>query len=195
MSRTLTYSMQLSLDGYVAGPNGELDWHRIDEEIHRHFNEQERATQALLYGRCLYELMAAYWPFAADDESLPDYMRDYSLIWRDKPKYVFSRTLHGVDWNSQLMDGDAVEAVRQLKAAGDGVLSIGGPTLARAVVDAGLVDEYRLYLTPVILGGGRPMFDVHARRRTALIETHRFGSGVVLLRYRDDGPGSSGAGT
>jgi dihydrofolate reductase len=184
MTARLVYGMQLSLDGYIEGPNGDLSWNRVDEELHRHFNEQEREAELLLYGRRLYELMAAYWPTARDDESLPDYMREYSEIWRSKPKVVFSGTLEGVEWNSRLVKGPVGEEVARLKAEHDGSLSVGGATLAGELIALGLVDEFQLYLTPVILGGGKSMFGpVPESTDLRLVETRTFASGVVLLRY------------
>lgn len=176
--------MQASLDGYIEGPRGELDWNRVDERLHRHFNEQERASQVLLYGRRLYQLMAGYWPDARDDSSLPDYMREYSNIWREKQKVVFSGSLREVGWNSRLVTTDAVEEVARLKQQGEGVMSVGGATLAGSLIAAGLVDEFWVYLTPVTLGGGKPMFGPQAAGlQLRLMATQQFDSGVMLLRY------------
>jgi dihydrofolate reductase len=182
--RKLIFAMQSSLDGYIEGPAGELDWNRIDEQLHRHFNELEQATDVVLYGRRLYELMAGYWPHASDDTSLPDYEREYADIWREKPKVVFSGTLRTVDWNARLVSTDAVEEVGRLKEQGDGIMSVGGATLAGALIGAGLVDEAWVYLTPVTLGGGKPMFGPQtAGRQWRLTTTQQFDSGVTLLRY------------
>ena len=182
--RSLVYSMQMSLDGFIARSNGELDWHVIDEQIHRHFNEQERATDILLYGRRLYELMADFWPTADRDPSLPEYEAEYSAIWREKPKVVFSRTLERVDWNSRLVSGDAAVEVARLKAEGEGVMSVGGAELGSSLLAAGLVDEVRAYVVPVVLGDGKPMFaPMDATVPLRLIDTFTFGSGVVQLRY------------
>lgn len=165
-------------------PNGELDWNVVDEQLHRHFNEHEQGTDILLYGRHLYELMADYWPHARDDTSLPDYVREYSNIWRAKQKVVFSRTLRDVDWNSRLVSTDAAEEVACLQDQGEGVMSVGGATLAGSLICASLVDEAWVYLTPVTLGSGKPMFGPEtAGRAWRLIASQQFDSGVTLLRY------------
>jgi dihydrofolate reductase len=185
VTRSLIFSMQMSLDGYIAGPKGELDWHRVDEELHRHFNEQERRTDVALYGRRLYELMAAYWPSADEDATEPAFQREYAEIWRALPKVVFSRTLERVEWNARLVRDDAAAEVARLKEEGDGVLSVGGATLASSLIGAGLVDECWVYVTPAIVGGGTPMFAPGLPRSDwRLVETQPFGSGVTLLRYQ-----------
>jgi dihydrofolate reductase len=187
--RRLIFSMQCSLDGYIEGPNGGLDWTRVDEQLHRHFNEQERAMEVVLYGRRLYELMADYWPHARDDASLPDYVREYSDIWRAKEKVVFSGNLREVEWNSRLVNGDAAAEVARLKEQGEGgVMSVGGATLAGSLIAAGQVDEFWVYVTPVTLGGGKPMFGPQAAGlQLRHVGTQEFASGVTLLRYeRDD---------
>lgn len=181
----LTFSMQMSLDGYMAGAAGELDFHLVDEELHRHFNEQERATDLLLYGRRLYELMAGAWPAALDDDaSLPDYMREYAEIWMAKPKVVFSRSLERVEWNSRLVRTDPAAEVARLKAQA-GQLSIGGAEIAADLGRHGLIDEYRVYVTPVLIGTGRPMFPPSEASwiPLRLLDSTKFSSGVVLLRY------------
>lgn len=182
--RKLIFAMQSSLDGYIEGPNGELDWNRVDEQLHRHFNELEQATDVVLYGRRLYELMADYWPHAGDDANLPDYEREYADIWRAKPKVVFSSTLSAVEWNSRLVGDDAVAEVARLKAEGEGMMSVGGATLAGSLIAAGLVDEAWVYVTPVTLGGGKPMFGPEtAGRQWRILGTQQFDSGVTQLRY------------
>ena len=138
----------------------------------------------------MYELMAGCWPTADGNPELPDYMREYSVIWKSKPKVVFSSTLDRVDWNSRLATMTVAEEVATLKQRPDAVYSVGGATLAASVIELGLVDEYWLYVSPVILGGGKPMFPrLHDAIRLRLAATRTFRSGVVLLRYTKEAPG------
>jgi dihydrofolate reductase len=180
----LIYSMSVSLDGFVETPDRSLDWVLVDEELHSFFNDEARALSAFLYGRRIYELMAGYWPTAATDPKSVPVELDFARIWSDKPKIVFSRTLERVDWNSRLVRDDAVEEVARLKAQPGFDMGVGGPTLASTLIRHGLVDEYRLYVNPVILGSGRPFFPTLEQPiGLKLVETRTFGSGVVLLRY------------
>jgi len=129
--------------------------------------------------------MAGYWPAAGDNTSLPDYEREYSGIWRSKQKVVFSRTLESVEWNSRLVKSDAAEEVVRLKEQGDGLMTVGGPTLAGSLIAAGLVDEFWVYLVPATLGGGKPMFGPQAAGlELDLVEMRKFASGGTLLHYR-----------
>jgi dihydrofolate reductase len=188
--RKIVYSMNVSLDGFVEGPDRELDWSAPDEELHRFWNEQTRGVGTSLYGRRLYELMAAYWPTADEDPSVPDHVAEYARIWRDTPRVVFSSTLEEVGHNSRLVRGDAVEEVRRLKREPGNDMEVGGPTLAATLVRAGLVDEFGLVVHPVVLGGGTPFFPPLAEPlRLRLIETRTFASGVVYLRYEREARG------
>ena len=180
----LIYLMNVSLDGYVETPDHSLDWANVDEELHRWFTDQAREADAFLYGRRLYEVMAAYWPTAESDPAATDYMLDFARIWNEKPKVVFSSTLVGVDWNSRLVRGDVGEELAHLRTEFDGDLAVGGPTLASAFIRRGLVDEYRLVVHPVILGAGTPFFPkLETPIGLRLTETRRFGSGVTYLGY------------
>jgi dihydrofolate reductase len=181
----LIYAMMVSLDGFIEGPDGELDWHVIDEELHRHFNDLERRMAVLLYGRRLYEIMAAYWPTVEQNPSAPDVEVEYAHIWRAKPKIVFSKTLDKVEWNSRLAREVDPHEIRRLKTQSREDLSLGGPDLAATFHRLGLIDEYWLYVNPVVVGRGKPMFlDVEDVARLQLVETRSFSSGVVLLRYQ-----------
>lgn len=182
---TVVYSMQASLDGYVEGPDRELDWAVPDAELHTFINEQERGSGAYLYGRRLYELMATYWPTAADDPAAPAYVADFAGIWNATPKIVFSKTLERVEWNSRLVRGDAVAEVARLKQEPGGDLAVGGATLAASLLRAGLIDEVRMFVYPIVLGAGMPFFPPLDRRiALELVDTRRFGSGVEYLAYR-----------
>ena len=150
----LIFSMSVSLDGFVDTPAHSLDWVRVDDELHTAFNEGSRAIGTSLYGRRMYELMAGYWPTADKDPEATPVEVEFALIWQATPKVVFSRTLDEVAHGARLVRDDAVAEVARLKAGADYDMDVGGPTLAGSLIAAGLVDEYRLYVHPVILGGG-----------------------------------------
>ncbi len=182
--RKVIYAMSVSLDGYVETAQGDLSWGYPDEELHRHFNEREIEFEVSLYGRRLYELMAAYWPTAEEDPTIQDYEREYARIWKSKPKVVFSRTLEHVDWNSRLVKDHIAEEVNQLKNQPGKYMDVGGPGLAATFMQLGLIDEYWLYMCPIALGGGKPFFPQNGNPvPLQLIDTHVFSGGVVLLKY------------
>src|SRR5207237_2576369 len=128
--RKVIWMMSTSLDGFMARPNGELDWHMVDDELHRHFNEQLGAMGAFLDGRVTYELMAAFWPTADADPSSTGPMAEVARIWRDMPKFVFSKTLERADWNATVVRDVIPEDVRALKARPGGDMVVGGADLA-----------------------------------------------------------------
>lgn len=180
----LIYSMNVSLDGYIARPDGDLDWVLVDEEFHRFVNDQTRQLGTEIYGRRLYEVMTAYWPTADQDPSTPDYEVEFARIWRDVPKVVFSRTLGRVEGNSSLATRELADEVAALKSSSDRDLSIGGADVAGQALRQGLVDEVRLFVQPVVLGAGKPMFpETEDSLDLQLADTHTFASGVVYLRY------------
>lgn len=180
----LVYSMNVSLDGYVETLEHSLDWADVDDELHAWFNDRAREADAFLYGRRLYEVMTAYWPTAESDPAATEVMLDFARIWNAKPKVVFSSTLERVQWNARLVRGDVGDELASLRAEFDGELDVGGPTLASAFIRRGLVDEYRLLVHPVILGGGTPFFPrLETPLRLRLIETRTFEGGATLLAY------------
>ena len=180
----LVYGMSVSLDGFVETPSRSLDWVLVDDELHAFFNDQARELSASLYGRRMYELMVEYWPTAETDPSATPAMLEFARIWKDMPKIVFSRTLELVRWNSRLVRDDAAEEVARLKAQPGFDMDVGGPTLAATLMRTGLIDEYRLFVHPVILGAGKPFFPaLDDRIGLKLLDTRTFGSGVVYLRY------------
>ncbi|MFO7322660.1 MAG: dihydrofolate reductase family protein [Chloroflexota bacterium] len=183
--RNVIFSMLVSLDGYIEGPKRELDWPIIDEEFHTFVNEREAALGTFLYGRRLYKLMSDFWPTADQDPTQPEYIHAYSRIWKEMPKIVFSKTLDKVDWNARLASSDLVEEVTRLKAQPGKNISVGGAELAASLMRLGLIDEYELYIQPILLGSGTRMFpELQNRTNLRLIETRSFGSGVVYLRYQ-----------
>ncbi|GIH26171.1 deaminase [Acrocarpospora phusangensis] len=177
--------MSVSLDGFFEGPNHELDWQLIDEELHGFFNDQLRDMGAFLDGRVTYELMAEYWPTADKDPEAAAPVAEFARIWREMPKIVYSRTLDRVEWNTTLVREVVPTEVLELKAQPGGDLALGGGKLAAEFMRHDLIDEYWLYVHPVVLGEGTPLFQApEARLNLRLTETRAFGNGVVLLRYR-----------
>lgn len=186
--RKIIYAQMVSLDGFVEGPNGELDWSEPSEELHKHFNDQYLMGEidTSLYGRRLYEEMAAFWPAADEDPATPGVVVEFSRLWKELPKIVFSKTLEEVDWNAELKREVVPEEIEALKAQPGGGMDVGGAELASTFIQHGLIDEYRLYIHPVVLGGGTPMFPPDENLNLELVETRTFGGGVVMLCYRLD---------
>jgi dihydrofolate reductase len=180
--RKLIYSMGVSLDGFIAGPGGDIP--APDEELHRFHNEQARATGADLYGRRLYETMR-YWETAGEQNpSAPEYEHEFERIWKDTRKLVFSRTLESVAPGYELVRTDLAETVAALKAEPGGELASGGAGLAASLLALGLIDEIRPIVHPVVLGGGTPFLPaLDTPLDLRLVETRTFGSGPVFLRY------------
>jgi dihydrofolate reductase len=195
--RKIVLWMSVSIDGFFEGPDRDISWHLVDEELHSHFNDELRRMGAFLGGRVTYELMAAFWPTADADPDAAAPVREFASIWRDMPKIVYSRTLAHADWNTTIRRDVVVEEIRALMAEPGGDLVVGGADLAATFRRLDLIDEYRLYVHPVLLGRGNPLFrdplfrDADARSSLRLVETRMFGNGVVLLRY--DRPVTSGA--
>jgi dihydrofolate reductase len=180
----LIYLMNASLDGYIETPDHSLDWAVVDDELHTWFNDQTRNLAASLYGRRLYELMAAHWPTGESDPEATEPMREFARIWLAMPKIVFSSTLDRVDWNSRLVRGDVAEELARLRTEFDGDLAVAGPTLASEFIRRGLVDEYRLVIHPVILGAGTPFLPpLDSPIRLRQTESREFSSGVRYLAY------------
>ena len=173
----LIYLMNVSLDGFVETADHSLDWTAVDDELHSFFNDQMRGVDASLYGRRLYEIMAAYWPTGESDPASTETMREFARLWNATPRIVFSNSLESVDFNSRLATGDVGEQLAAIRAEFDGDLEVGGPTLAAQFIKRGLVDEYHLVIHPVVLGGGTPFFPPldHPIGLT-LIETREFSS-------------------
>lgn len=181
----LIYMLNVSLDGYVEGPNHDLSWSSVDEQLHTWFGDQEREFDAALYGRGLYETMAGSWPDIAADPSTTGYMRQFADAWMASRRYVFSSTLDSVEHNSTLVRGDVRHELARIRELHSGDLNVGGATLAASFIRAGLVDEYRLLVHPVAIGSGTPYFPaLDQPLRLTLIESRQFDSGVQLLAYR-----------
>jgi dihydrofolate reductase len=182
--RDVTYSMGVSLDGYIVGPDGDFDWTGPDAEVFRFVTEEIRGVGVYVLGRRLYETML-YWEPAGQDLSLDGPEREWAAIWNPLPKVVFSTRLSMVQGNARLATGGLAEEIARLRDHGEGNIAIGGATLAAAAASLDLIDEYRVRVYPVLVGGGIPFFP-HGKRRVdlELAETRTFGSGVIYLRYR-----------
>ena len=184
--RSVTYSMGVSLDGYIVGPDGGFDWAPPpDEEVWRLVTDEIRGVGVHLMGRRLYETML-YWETADQDPSLDDAEIEWTALWKPLPKVVFSTTLSAVQGNARLATGGLAEEIERLRAEqGEGHIAIGGATLATEAAALGLIDEYRARVYPVLVGGGIPFFPQHERRvELELVETRTLSSSVVYLRYR-----------
>jgi dihydrofolate reductase len=184
MMAKLIYSAITSLDGYVADEDGNFDWAAPDEEVHTFVNDLERPIGTYLYGRRMYDVMVA-WETMPTDAKQPPFERDFAEIWQAADKIVYSRTLQTASSARTRIERDFdPEAVRQMKASAGRDISVGGPDLAAQAIKAGLVDEYHLFITPIMVGGGKRSFPDHFRLKLELLDERRFGNGVVHLRYR-----------
>ena len=176
--------MMVSLDGYVEDPNRSLDWVLIDRELHKFVNDQQAEVGTFLYGRGMYETMSSYWPVDGPDPANADFITEFARIWIDMPKVVFSKTLGKVDWNSRLVRDDPAAEVARLKDQPGKDLSVGGAHLAASLIQQDLVDEYQLFLNPVVLGGGTPYLpQLREPLNLEFAGAHTFSNGVVLVRY------------
>jgi dihydrofolate reductase len=180
----LIYSNIASLDGYIADKTGNFDWAAPDDELHAFVNDLERPVGTYLYGRRMYEVMR-FWenPDLLADES--HVMRDFAAIWQAADKVVYSGTLATVSTARTRLEGDLdPEGIRTLKAAAERDITVGGPELAGQAIKAGLVDEFQLFFVPILVGGGTRSLPDDVLLKLELLDEHRFGSGVVYLRYR-----------
>lgn len=182
--RKVILMMQVSLDGFIEGPDQDLSWHRVDDELHSHFNDLLRTMGGFLDGRVTYEMMADFWPTADQEPSSSASEVEFAGIWRDMPKIVYSRTLATAGWNTEVVGDVVVDDVVKLKDQPGGDLALGGAKLSAAFRRLGLIDEYRIYVHPVLIGRGTPLFEeTDALTPLRLLESRAFGNGVVLLRY------------
>jgi dihydrofolate reductase len=180
----LLYVMNASLDGYIADEDDKFDWGAPGEEYYSFINNLLRPVGTYLYGRRLYELMAVWETDPAAAAQSPG-TREFAQIWQAADKVVYSRTLAAAATTRTRIERDfEPEAVRQLKAAAGRDLTVGGPALGAQAITARLVDEYHLFVWPVVVGGGKRFFPARARLRLELLDERRLGSGVVYLRYR-----------
>lgn len=185
--RKLTYGMNVSLDGYVTAPGGDLGWSVPSDELFQWWSDRVAGTSLSLYGRRLWDTMSSYWPTADQQPGVTPAEVEYAQRWQNMPKVVFSTTLEPatrLGWNARLATGDAIAEITRLKADDGDPMDIGGATLAASAMRAGLIDEYILATAPVLVGGGKPFFtalDNWVNLR--LVETRTFPDGVLLTRY------------
>ena len=189
----MTYWMNVSLDLFIEQSAGDHvadeeggGWIRIDEQLHREFNERGRSMALFLEGRVIYEMMETVWPGAAEDETLPDYLREWGEIWTAAPKVLVSNSRTAAGHNTRIVGGaDAISQLAAIRDETDGTIAVGGATLATQLLQHGLLDELLLYTHPAILGSGRPLFDeVTEPVECDLLEHALFDNGVALNRYQ-----------
>jgi dihydrofolate reductase len=188
---TLIYSMGVSLDGHIAGPGGEIDWSAPDEELHRFHNQEARALGTHFLGRRLYEEML-FWETIDEDASAEEHIVEFARVWKALPKVVFSTTLEEVEGNARLATGSPAEEVaRWREESGNQAAAVGGAGLASTFIENGLVDEFHLFVSPVVLGAGTRYFpSLDERLALELVDTRGFGPNVLFLRYRLKAPGA-----
>ncbi|MFJ3925972.1 dihydrofolate reductase family protein [Streptomyces sp. NPDC090022] len=185
--RRIVLMAQVSIDGFIEAPGRDISWHRVDAELHAHMNEVTRDAGGILSGRVTHELMASYWPTADQDPDVSPVEAEFAEIWRTKPKWVFSRTLRAADWNTTVLGEVDPRQIAALKAEPGGDLALSGANLAASFLAQDLVDAYRIYVHPVRVGRGTPLFPgtpVTSPLPLELVETRTFGNGVVLLHHR-----------
>jgi dihydrofolate reductase len=180
----LIYSAIASLDGYMEDAEGNFDWAAPDEEVHTFVNDFQRPVGTYLYGRRMYETMV-YWETAHTLPDQPPFVQDFARIWQSTDKIVYSKTLETASSaRTRIERIFNPESIRQLKSAAERDITVGGPGLAAQAITAGLVDEYHLFLTPIIVGAGKQLLPDDVRVELELLDERRFGNGVVFLRYR-----------
>jgi dihydrofolate reductase len=183
-NRKLVFMMSVSLDGFFEGPDRELDWQVVSDDLMSHFNDWLGKAGAFLDGRVTYELMAGHWPTADADPAASPLTAEFAHIWREMPKLVYSKTLDHAGWNATVVRDVVPAEIARLKEQPGGDLVLGGADLAATFRRHDLIDEYRFYVQPMLLGRGRPLFrDETPAERLRLAETVTFDGGVVLLRY------------
>lgn len=196
----MVYWMNVSMDLFierVEGEKGGGQWMRIGRSLHEEFNRRARGLTLMVQGRVVYEIMEDFWPAAAHDSTLEPYMQEYGRIWTAAPKVLVSNSRTTANHNTRIVGGkDALEQLAALRANTNGLIGVGGATLATQLLERGLLDELLLFVHPVVLGSGRPLFDeVAAPLECDLIENQSFEGGVVMHRYEvrgtQEAPGGS----
>jgi dihydrofolate reductase len=183
--QSLTLWMQVSLDGYACGPDGAFDWPIVGPELNQYFVDELGRAGHFLYGRTVYEIMAGFWPIVDTLPDMPPVAVAYGQVWKPMPKVVFSTTMASADWNTTV-SADPVATIRELKDAdGSGLVFFGGATTARTLVEHDLVDDYRLNLHPVVLGGGdRLLPELPERQNLEFVSVRVFDGTVPHIHYR-----------
>jgi dihydrofolate reductase len=188
--RKVILSNSVTLDGFFEGPNGELDWHIVDEEIKQYANDLLSNVDALLFGRVTYQLMADYWPAAATNPSTSKSELEIAHKMNNLPKIVFSKTLQEVKWNNSRLvkDNIAQEIYKMKQQPGKDMVIFGSGSIVSTLMQHGLIDEYRIIVNPVVLGNGNPLFKgINGKQNLKLLKSRVFGSGVLILYYQPMG--------
>ena len=182
--------MHISLDGFVAGPNGEMNWIKVDEEIFDYVGKRIGETDTALYGRVTYEMMENYWPTAGDNPSASRHDIEHSKWYKNAHKIVISKTLKGQDsGNTKIISDNVPEKINEIKQSGENndILLFGSPTATHSLIQLNLIDGYWLFVNPIILGKGIPLFaDIKDKIKLKLLSTRQFTSGVTELNYNID---------
>ncbi|GAB2800540.1 dihydrofolate reductase family protein [Actinoallomurus bryophytorum] len=184
--RKIIYWVHTSIDGYVAGPGGAFDWASLGPELFGYSEAMNEQVDTLMYGRVVWDMMAAYWPTAdADPATTDDHARAFAPFFRETPKVVVSRTLDKAGLGARVIGRNLAEEVEELKRRpGKDILLTGGAEVAASLSELGLLDDYRIVVHPVVLGGGRPLFlEPKDRLEMRLVDSRTFDSQTVLLRY------------
>jgi dihydrofolate reductase len=186
--RKIIFSIPITLDGYIEGPNRELDWVIADDELHDFYSQLLKNADMILYGRVTYELMVSYWPTALDNSSIPESMIRFANTLNPMHKVVFSKTMKNAGWNTSVVDTLNPEEILEMKSEqGKDILLGGGASIAQTFMQHGLIDEYQLLVQPVAIGIGKPLFNgIHDRLKLNFIWSRPFQSGVIALCYRPD---------
>ena len=193
--RKIIWMLSVSVDGYFEAPGGDLTWQIVDAELHQHFNDWLGQAGGFLDGRVTWELMAQSWPEADADPDSPPQVAEFARIWRDMPKRVYSRTLTEAGWNTTIVRDVVPDEIYQLQEEAGGDLVLGGGDLAQSFLRHDLIDEFRIYVHPILAGEGRKMFSSpQLMRPLILAETRTFGSQVMMLRYERPRPAEADLG-
>jgi dihydrofolate reductase len=178
--------MHVSLDGFVAGPNGEMDWIKLGDELWDYVESVTNSADSALYGAVTYDMMESYWPTAGEKPGATKHDIKHARWANSASKYVFSKSLEKTAWeNTTIIHDNIAEEMAKLKSQpGKNLLMLGSPSLAHSFMQLGLIDEFRLNINPVVIGAGKPLFkDIKDRLNLTLVESKALSSGVVALRY------------
>lgn len=179
----IIYAQLVSLDGYIEDADGKIGWTKPDEELHRHFNELERNMDINFYGRGMSEAMD-FWLTADQLPDLKEYEYEYARLWKETHRIIFSQTMDEVKGNAELRKEVDADEIRELKNQPEKNMGVGGASLASTFIKHGLIDEFRVYIHPVTVGGGKPMFPAGEQLNLELVETQTFSGGMVMLKYQ-----------
>ena len=185
MRRIISF-MHISLDGFVAGPNGEMNWIKVDEELFDYIGKRIGATDTALYGRVTYQMMEAYWPTASDKPNASTHDIEHSAWYKKAHKVVLSKSMKGADLsNTTIISNNLSESINKIKQGGsEDILLFGSPTATHALMQQNLIDGYWLFVNPIILGQGIPLFaGIKDKVKLKLLTTQQFSSGVTELNY------------